>query len=115
VTISAPGAQLDYVRIINGSRLELEAAGNPAYVVVILDAEGQAHLSPMVFATVGPATDHAQRTATSTAAGEHVVIVSRSAAGGRAMFSVVEPKTLKRLHQRLEVVEQSFADTDRAI
>ena len=41
----------DYVGIINQSRLELEAAGNPSYVVVVLGHDGESHLAPMVFAT----------------------------------------------------------------
>ena len=30
----------DFVRIINQSRLELESAGNPAYVVAVIDQQG---------------------------------------------------------------------------
>ncbi|MDX6702321.1 MAG: hypothetical protein QOF26_2547 [Baekduia sp.] len=115
MTMRAPAAPLDYVRIINAARLELESAGNPSYVVAIVDAAGQAHLSPMVFSTVGPAADHAMRVAKATEPGEQVLTVSRSEAGHRAMFTVVEPKTLKRLHQRLEVVEETFVETDRKI
>jgi hypothetical protein len=106
---------IDYVRTINSARLELESAGNPSYVVVTLDATGDAQLSPMVFSTVGPAADHGVRLARETDPGEQVVIVSRSAGGQRAMFTVVEPKTLKRMHQRLEVIEQTFAETDGVI
>jgi hypothetical protein len=107
---------LDFVRIINASRLELESAGNPAYAVAVVDAGGQAHLAPMVFSTVGPAADHASRlnrAVHNTA--EHVVIVSRSAAGRRAMFTVVDPRTLRKLHQRLEVIEETFAELDTKI
>jgi hypothetical protein len=107
--------ELDYVRTINGARMELETAGNPSYVVITVDPAGESQLSPMVFSTVGPAADHAIRVAGSCAPGEHTLIVSRSAGGQRAMFTVVEPKTLKRLHQRLEVVEQTFAETDHVI
>jgi hypothetical protein len=113
--MSAPFS-LDFVRIINAARLELESAGNPSYVVAVMDADGQAHLAPMVFSTVGPAADHAtrlNRAAFST--GEQVVIVSRSAAGHRAMFTVVEPRTLRKLHQRLEVIEETFAEMDTKI
>jgi hypothetical protein len=107
--------QIDFVRTINSARLELESAGNPSYVVVTLDAEGQGHLSPMVFSTVGPAADHGVRISRDVAPGEQVVIVSRSAGGQRAAFTVVEPKTLKRMHQRIEVIEQTFAETDGVI
>jgi hypothetical protein len=31
------------------------------------------------------------------------------------MFTVLDPKTLKKLHQRLEVIEETFAETDRPI
>jgi hypothetical protein len=108
--------ELDFVRIINASRLELESAGNPAYAVAVVDADGQAHLAPMVFSTVGPAADHASRlnrVVHNTA--EQVVIVSRSAAGRRAMFTVVDPRTLRKLHQRLEVIEETFAELDTTI
>ena len=112
----SPGPHdLDFVRTINGARMELETAGNPSYVVVTVDAAGDGHLSPMVFSTVGPAADHALRVTAAAAPGDHTVIVSRSAGAQRAMFTVVEPKTLKRLHQRLEVVEQTFAETDGVI
>jgi hypothetical protein len=107
---------LDFVRIINGARLELESAGNPSYVVAVVDAEAQVHLAPMVFSTVGPAGDHATRLTRATFdTGEQVVIVSRSAAGRRAMFTVVEPRTLRKLHQRLEVIEETFAEMDTKI
>lgn len=112
--MSAP--DFDYVRIINQARLELESAGNPAYVVVVVDHQGDAQLTPMVFATVGPATDHATRIGRAVFdTGERVVIVSRSAAGRRAMFSVVEPRTMRKLHQRLEVIEETFAEMDTKI
>jgi hypothetical protein len=107
--------QIDYVRTINGARLELESAGNPSYVVVTLDGTGEGRLSPMVFSTVGPAADHGVRMAREVGPDEQVVIVSRSAGGQRAVFTVVEPKTLKRMHQRLEVIEQTFAETDGVI
>jgi hypothetical protein len=113
--MNAPEAAVDHVRVINGVRLELESAGNPSYVVVILDASGEAQRSPMIYATVGPSADHAIRLARDTAPDERVVIVSRSAAGRRAMFTVLDPKTLKKLHQRLEVIEETFAETDRPI
>lgn len=107
---------LDYVRIINQARLELESAGNPSYVVVVVDQADEAHLAPMVFATVGPASDHASRlTRAAFDTGERVVIVSRSAAGRRAMFTVVEPRTMRKLHQRLEVIEETFAELDTKI
>jgi hypothetical protein len=109
-------AEFDYVRIINQARLELESAGNPSYVVVVVDQQDEAHLAPMVFATVGPAADHASRlNRAAFETGERVVIVSRSAAGRRAMFTVVEPRTMRKLHTRLEVIEETFAELDAKI
>jgi hypothetical protein len=110
--MTASGGDDYYVGLINGTRLELEQAGNPSYVVVIVDAAGEAHLSSMVFATSGPANDHAARLASHTVEGERVLIVNRSEAGRRAMFTVVEPKTLRKLHQQLEVIEQTFAESE---
>lgn len=107
---------LDYVRIINQARLELETAGNPSYVVVVVDEKNEAHLAPMIYATVGPAADHAKRlNRAAFDTGEHVVIVSRSAAGRRAMFTILEPRTMRKLHTRLEVIEETFAEMDAAI
>jgi len=109
-------SDLDFPRIINQSRMELETAGNPSYMVVLVDQAGTVHLTPMVFSTVGPATDHAKRiNRAAFSTGELVLIVSRSAAGGRAMFTVVEPRKQRRLHQRLEVIEETVAEIDRAI
>ncbi|HEX5927215.1 MAG TPA: hypothetical protein VFY45_25575 [Baekduia sp.] len=106
----------DFVRIINDSRLELETAGNPSYVVVVLGHDGESHMAPMVFATAGPAVDHATRIGRAAfETGEQVVIVSRSVAERRAMFSVMDPRTQKKLHQRLEVVEETFAEIDQAV
>jgi hypothetical protein len=106
----------DFLRIINQSRLELETAGNPAYLVVVIGQDGEAHLTPMVFATVGPAVDHATRIGRAAFdTGEHVLIVSRSAALRRAMFTVVDPRSQRKLHQRLEVIEETVAETDKAI
>jgi hypothetical protein len=105
--------ELDFVRIINAARLELESAGNPAYAVAVADQGAEVQLAPIVFSTVGPAADHATRLGRAAlATGEQVVIVSRSAAGRRAMFTVVEPRTLRKLHQRLEVIEETFAEMD---
>ncbi len=107
---------LDHVNIINQARLELESAGNPSYVVVVVGQDGEVHLAPMVYATVGPASDHASRlNRAAFGTGERVVIVSRSAAGRRAMFTVVEPRTMRKLHQRLEVIEETFAEMDAKI
>jgi hypothetical protein len=111
-SMKSSAADIDYARVINGTRLELESAGNPAYVVVILDGGGEAHIAPMVFSTIGPASDHAQRLTPSLAEGERIVVVSRSAAGQRVMFTILDPKTLRKLHQRPEVVEQAFKDSD---
>lgn len=114
-TMKSPGADIDFARVINITRLELETAGNPAYMVVIVDAAGEPHLAPMVFSTVGPAADHAQRLTPSLGAGEQVVLVSRSAVDQRAMFTVLEPRTLRKLFQRPEVVEQSLSDAGGSV
>jgi hypothetical protein len=113
--MSGPESASDYVRVINGVRLELETAGNPAYAVVSIDATGEAFISPMVYATVSPAADYGSRIQREAGPDEHVYVVSRSAAGKRAMFTIVDPKTLKKLHQRLEVIEESFVETDGPI
>lgn len=109
-------SDLDFARIVNQSRMELEAAGNPSFMVVIVDQAGTVHLTPMVFSTAGPATDHAKRiNRAAFSTGELVLIVSRSAAADRAMFSVLEPRGLRRLHHQVEVIEETLADIDRAI
>ena len=109
-------ADLDHVRIINQARLELESAGNPSFVVIVVDLADEVHLVPMVYATIGPASDHASRlNRAAFDTGERVVIVSRSAAGRRAMFTVVEPRTMRKLFTRLEVIEETFAEMDTKI
>jgi hypothetical protein len=113
---AARANDLDYVRVINAVRLELEAAGNPSYVVVVIGATGEVELTPMVFSTVGPASDHAGRLGhTISGTGERVVIVSRSAADQRAMFAVIDPRALRRLYQRFEVIEETFAEINAKI
>jgi hypothetical protein len=113
--MSTPDSAADYVRVINGVRLELETAGNPAYLAVVVTPGGELLLSPVVYATIAPAAEHAVRMSRDLEPGEQVHVVSRSAAGRRAMFTVVEPRTLKKLHQRLEVIEESFAESDGPI
>jgi hypothetical protein len=107
--------EIDYIRVIDDTRLELEQAGNPAFVVAILNGAGELHRSPMVFATIGPADDHARRLAAGAADGESVLIVNRSASATRAMFAVIEPKSLRKLHQRLEVIEEPLAESEGPI
>jgi hypothetical protein len=92
-------------------RLELEAAGNPAYVAVIREAAGATHALPVVFSSIGPAADHARRVAAEIADGEELFIVSRQADRERQVYSVLAPVTLKRLHHQAEVVEQPLGDS----
>jgi hypothetical protein len=106
----------DYVRLVDAVRLELQDAGNPAFIIAIRDAGGTVHLAPMVFAAVGPAGEYARRVAASAVAeGERVLIVSRQATARRQSYDVLEPGTLRRLHLQQEVIEQSFAETDGPI
>jgi hypothetical protein len=106
----------DYVRLVDAVRLDLQEAGNPAFVVAIRDREGVVELAPMVFAAVGPAGDYARRVVADGAGeGEMVLIISRQAARRRQSFDVLEPATLRRLHLQQEVIEQSFAETDGPI
>jgi hypothetical protein len=109
-------SDLDFAHVINQSRLELEAAGNPSYMVVVVDEARTVHLTPMVFATVGPAADHAKRIGRAAfSTGELVLIVSRSAVDGRASFKVLESRHLRKLHEHLEVIEETLAEIDAAI
>jgi hypothetical protein len=106
----------DYVRLVDAVRLELQEAGNPAFIVAIRDAGGNVHLSPMVFAAVGPAGEYARRVAgSSLAEGERVLIISRQATARRQSYDVLEPVSLRRLHLQQEVIEQSFVETDGPI
>jgi hypothetical protein len=106
----------DYARLVDAVRLELQEAGNPAFIVAIRDGGGEVDLAPMVFAAVGPAGEYARRMAASTLAdGERVLIVSRQATSRRQSYDVLEPVSLRRLHLQQEVIEQSFAETDGPI
>jgi hypothetical protein len=100
----------DYVALIDAVRLELQDAGNPAFIVAVRDAAGAPQLSPMVFAAVGPAAAYAERVATSAAGDERVLIISRQASHDRQFFDVLEPATLRRLHLHQEVIEASVAE-----
>ena len=105
---SSSAAGLDYARLVHAARLDLESAGNPAFVVAWVDAAGESHLSPMVFFTNEPAVEHAKRLL-SQEPQRTVTIISRQAVAHRALFTVLDPGTLKKLHSQLEVVETSFA------
>ena len=106
----------DYVRLVDAVRLELQDAGNPAFIVAIRDAGGTVHPAPMVFAAVGPAAEYARRIGASDAAdGERVLIISRQATARRQSYDVLEPATLRRLHLQQEVIERSVAETDGPI
>jgi len=102
----------DYARIIHAVRLDLEAAGNPAYVVVLVDVAGATHSSPMVFSAPFPASDLARRLGAEAADGVEALVVSRAAAGRRAQYTVLDPMTLRKRHEQVEVIEPTFAETD---
>jgi hypothetical protein len=108
----APDDAHDYGRIIHGVRLELEAAGNPAYLVVLVDAADVTQLSHMVFATVHSAADLARRLGREAPEGTEALIVSRQADRRRAQYSVLDPATLRKRHEQLEVIEPTFAEID---
>jgi hypothetical protein len=112
---SSSAASLDFPAIVHAARLELESAGNPSYVVALVDAAGEPHLSPMVFFTNEPAVANADRLLADGRAGEQVFIISRQAVGRRALFTVLDPCTLKKLHTQLEVVETTFAQDDAPV
>jgi hypothetical protein len=112
---SSPAAGLDFARIIHAARLELETAGSPSFVVAVVDPSGATHLSPLVFFTHDPAREDADRAASTGAPGDVIVIVSRQAVGHRAVFTVLDPWTLKKLHTQLEVVETTFAQDNAAV
>lgn len=105
----------DYVRLVDAVRLELQEAGNPAFVVAVRDARGEVDLAPMVFAAVGPAGEYARRLASGGPADETVLIISRQAVRRRQSFDVLEPGTLRRLHLQQEIIEESFAESDGPI
>jgi hypothetical protein len=98
-------------RVIESVRLDLEAAGNPTYIVVIVDASGDVHSAPIVFSAVGPAGQHARRLAPNLGAGEQLLVVSRHASRTRQTFTILETAGLKKLHVQDEVVEASVLQT----
>jgi hypothetical protein len=107
---ASASASADFTQIIHAVRLELEAAGNPAYVTVIVDAAGAVHVSPIVFSSIGPASDHAARVARELTGAGQVMIASRHASGRRQIYNVLAVFTLKRLHVQYEVIERTLAD-----
>jgi hypothetical protein len=109
-----PSPAFDPTVPVNASRLDLEAAGSPSYVVAVVDAEGAAHLAPVIFSQRIPAQDHALTLEKDRQDDEDVVVVGREADGRRAMFSVYDV-TMRRLHRQLEVVETTLAEDDPAV
>ncbi|QEC49078.1 hypothetical protein FSW04_16845 [Baekduia soli] len=101
----------EFMRIINGVRLDLETAGNPAHVVAALDPSGTVQTSP-IYAGFSHAGDHAKRLLRAPIEGERVFIVTRSEADRRAVFKVSEPGSLRRLFQYIEVVEETYAESE---
>jgi hypothetical protein len=101
-------------RLVDAARMELEAAGSPAYLVALVDGAGDPHLSSMVFSAPHPAREQAARLADRRAPGEVIAVVARETEGRRALFSVFDPSVERRLHRQVEVVEAAFADRDVA-
>jgi hypothetical protein len=98
-------------RVVEAVRLELEEAGNPAYILVVVDGEGRGHSIPIIFSAVGPASGHAARLAPQLGAGEQLVIASRHASRTRQTFNILEPAGLRKLHVQDEVIEASVLQT----
>jgi hypothetical protein len=99
-------------RLVDAARMDLEAAGSPAFLVALVDAGGEPHLSPMVFSAIGPARAQAARLDAQRGMGEQVAVVSRETEGRRALFSVFDRHVERRLHRQLEMVEPPFAERD---
>ena len=97
-------------RVLEAVRLELEAAGNPAYTVAVVDADGRAHPGPIVYSRREPAIAHARRM--SVGEGETLVIVTREVVDRRARFTILDRTGATRLHEQLEVVESSLVQDD---
>jgi hypothetical protein len=108
VPVNAP----NYNDIVDAVRLELQEAGNPAFIVALVDADGRVHVAPMIFSAVGPSNDHALRMLPGLGPGERLLLVSRHASRRRQAFNVLEPKTLRKLHVLDEVIEAAFIETD---
>jgi hypothetical protein len=98
-------------RVIESVRLDLEAAGNPTYILVIVDASGNVHSAPIIFSAVGPAGQHAKRLASTVGENERLLIVSRHASRTRQTFNILEPAGLRKLHVQDEVIEASVLRT----
>ena len=99
-------------RLVDAARAELEAAGNPAYLVALVDAHGEPHWSPMIFSAARAAREQAARLESSRRPGEQIAVVARQAEGRRALFTVFDETVERGLHRQLEVIEASFAERD---
>jgi hypothetical protein len=98
-------------RVVEAVRLDLEAAGNPTYVLVVVHACGTAHSAPIIFSAVGPASQHARRLRPTVGEDERLLIVSRHASRSRQTYNVLDPATLRKLHVQDEVIEASVVQT----
>jgi hypothetical protein len=99
-------------RVLNAVRLELEAAGNPSYVVAVLDDDCHATLAPMTFARREPAASHARELDRQIT--EDVVVVGREEVARRALFTVFDATVSYKLYSRVEVVESTIAQDSAA-
>lgn len=100
-----------YPRIINFARLSLEAAGNPAYGIVVETAE-RLEMQPMIYANLKPVLGHAERIAADAAPGELIYIVSRQIGESQRVVYDVADQLGRKLHRQFEVIERSLADED---
>jgi len=100
-----------YPKIINFARLSLEAAGNPAYGIVI-ESDGRLQMQPMIYANLKPVLGYAERLAAEAAPGASVYIVSRQIAENQRVVYDVADELGRKLHRQFEVIERSLADED---
>ena len=105
----------NYRRIVDAVRLELQEAGNPAFIVAVVAGHDAVQVAPMIFSAVAPASDYARRMAGNLGPGERVLLVSRHASRRRQAFNVLDPATLKKLHVQDEVIEAAFIESDGPI
>lgn len=106
-------SEVDYPRMVNAARIELEAAGNPAYGIVVMTADGF-DVEPMVYAQLRPALTHAERVSGLLEPGEQLFIVSRAQDTEQIAFTIMDDRT-RKLHQQFEVIEKSLSEQEGPI
>lgn len=107
--VNAPSAP--YPKIVNCARPALDAAGDPAFGVVV-ETTGRLEVMPVIYASLKPVLGYAERLAHDAVTDERIYIVSRQIVESQRVIYDVADELGHKLHRQVEVIEPSLADED---